>query len=120
MTLGAAGMVGLVGCRYYQRRRELGIRLAIGASPLQLTRLLTSNLIGPIVLGACLAVPITVMLVIPALRGGPMNVDSTAWWPYVLAPVFVIGVALAVACVVFVASARLGPSALMASRDHGV
>jgi predicted permease len=62
LVLGVVGVFGLVACVTEARRREMGIRLALGSRPGQLLRLIVSSGVAPVVAGAAAGIGVSVAL----------------------------------------------------------
>lgn len=62
MGLAALGVFGLMAFSVRQRRRELGVRLALGAAPREVTRLVVSRGMRYAVLGSGIGVVVTLLL----------------------------------------------------------
>jgi ABC-type antimicrobial peptide transport system permease subunit len=54
LGLTALGIVAIVAFAVAARKREMGVRLAIGAAPQSLVRLVTRQAVTPVVVGMCL------------------------------------------------------------------
>lgn len=98
LLLAAMGLYGMISYLVSQSTRELGLRLALGASPAKLLSLVMSSglrlTIAGIVLGAVIALATTRLL-------GTMLYEVSPRDPYVLAAVVIVmAVAATVACLV--------------------
>jgi predicted permease len=62
MVMAAVGIYGVVGFRMRQRKRELGIRLALGASPGSLARMVTLQGLRPIAAGILAGIVVSLAL----------------------------------------------------------
>ena len=72
--LAAVGMAGLIAFTVTQRSREIGIRMALGASPIDVLRAILSQYTRPFGLGAAIAVPVSAglaMMIRAVLYGLP-------------------------------------------------
>jgi ABC-type antimicrobial peptide transport system permease subunit len=63
MGLAALGVFGLMAYTVRQRRRELGVRLALGAPPAEVTRLVVSRGLRYAVIGSAIGLAVTLLLV---------------------------------------------------------
>jgi predicted permease len=63
LILAAAGLYGVLSHLVQQRQREIGIRLALGASPVEVGRSILGSGLGLALLGACAGAVITMPLV---------------------------------------------------------
>jgi putative ABC transport system permease protein len=63
LVLAAAGIYGVLSCLVSQRLREIGIRLALGASPRQVGRLILQNGMGLTMAGLAAGIGMALMLV---------------------------------------------------------
>jgi predicted permease len=88
LALGAAGVFGLVGHMVATRRRELGIRLALGATPDSLMRLALSAGLQPVTAGiivgvaAAAALALSLRASLPGIR--PLDAPSVLAMPALL------------------------------------
>ena len=108
LCLAAVGIYGVVSFMVVQRTREIGVRVAVGASPSAVERLILGQSARPVLGGAVLGAPAALALVY-AMTGVFTSVD-------VRDPTNYLGVACAIALVTLVASsvparraARLDP-----------
>jgi len=95
-ALAALGIFGLVGYTVSLRRREIGIRIALGAERLAVTRLVVNEGLRPVITGLCVGLPLAVAGA-SLLRGLLVGVSATD-------PVTLVAIALLVAVVAAVAS----------------
>ena len=63
LGLAALGVFGLMAYSVRQRRRELGVRLALGANPASVTRLVVSRGMRYAIVGSAVGLAITMLLV---------------------------------------------------------
>ncbi|HEU5153781.1 MAG TPA: FtsX-like permease family protein, partial [Gemmatimonadales bacterium] len=59
--LAAVGLFGLVAFMVSQRRREIGVRMALGASPGQVMRLALLQGLRPVLAGVALGIPLALL-----------------------------------------------------------
>lgn len=102
LLLAAVGLFGVVSTIVTSRRRELAVRMALGATPAAVARLVAAGsarlLVFGLVLGAALAVPAA--LALASLLFGVDAFDATSW---ALVPLLI---ATVVACATFVPATR--------------
>jgi len=96
LGLAALGVFGLMAFSVRQRRRELGVRLALGANPSTVTRLVVSRGMRYAIVGSAIGLGITMLLV------GRLRTMLFGVQPMDVATFFVVGL-------------LLGTSALLAS-----
>ena len=97
LALSMSGLYGVMSCLVASRRRELGIRLALGAQRVDIVRLVVSEGIRPVAhgLGIGLVVAAIVRLAMqPLFRASSSAVDPAA----VVIAVVPLAVAAAIAC----------------------
>ena len=115
LLLAALGIYGVLAYFVSQRSRELGIRLALGARPAELFRMVIGQGMRPVVAGACLglvgAVAITTLM--QSLLFGVTAVDPAA---YVVATAVLGAVAVAACAVPARRATRVDP--LVALREE--
>jgi putative ABC transport system permease protein len=105
VLLSAIGLYGLIARSVSDRRREIGVRLAVGADPGQVRRLVLRQALGLVGLGVVIGVPTALL----AARG-------LATFLYGVTPASPLALAIAVATITSAAGlAALGP-ALSAAR----
>lgn len=94
--LACLGIAGLAAYAAAQRIREVGIRKAIGASAVEVACLLTRDLVGPVIVGSLLAVPMAWYAAERWLHGFATRTDLP-WWLFIWAGLAITFVALAAA-----------------------
>ena len=62
LTLAFAGLYGLIAYQVRSRTREIGIRMAVGAQPSAILRMMASYGMKPLGIGLCLAVPVAIAI----------------------------------------------------------
>jgi len=112
LALAAVGIYGVVAYGTAQRRRELGIRLALGAEPASVIRLIVRQAMLPVGLGvaAGLAAALAASRLLGSLLYGVSPLDLTT---YGVVAVFVAGVALAASWIPARHAARIDPLAAL-------
>ena len=98
LTLAAVGVYATMTFVVGQRTRELGIRIALGASPRQILRLVVRQGATVIILGAILGVGGAVALS-RVMSGFLFEITATDPWTFVGAAVLLSGIGMA-ACLV--------------------
>ncbi len=115
LFLAALGIYGVLAYFVSQRGREMGIRLALGARPAALFRLVVGQGLKPVVAGAAvgLAGAVAVTTLMQSLLFGVTPVDPTA---YAVATAVLAGIALAACTMPALRATRVDP--LVALRDE--
>ena len=96
LALTMAGLYGTVAFAVSRRRRELGIRLALGAAPRALVRQVTAGAVAPALGGLAVGLP-AAMLAARFMRSLLFGVSPTDPWTFFLAAAALM-VVVAVAC----------------------
>ena len=92
IAIACVGLFGLASYRTERRRKEIGIRRAVGAERWQIVALVTGEFAKLVVLAAAIAWPIAHLLSGAWLEGFTYRVDISAWtFPVVGAAVLVLG-----------------------------
>jgi putative ABC transport system permease protein len=94
--LTVAGLYGTVAFAVSRRRRELGIRVALGAAPRGLVRLVVADAVRPAAWGAALGLPAAAGLAV-GMRTLLFGVSPADPWTFILTPVTLAAV-VAAAC----------------------
>lgn len=84
ILISALGLLGLAAFTAERRRKEIGIRKALGASELSIVWLLTSSLTGLVVVAIVLALPLSYLLMQRWLEGFAYRV-AWQWWYFAAA-----------------------------------
>jgi predicted permease len=66
LVLAAVGLYGLASRQVSERRREVGVRAAMGASPSQLRHMIVKDTVGVVVLGLGLGAPLALVVAVVA------------------------------------------------------
>lgn len=96
--LAAIGVYGVLAYATAQRTREIGVRMAVGATPLEIARLVVREVGVLIATALVFAFPVSLLLT-PAIRSQLFNVSTTDAATYASAIVIVAAVALIAAAV---------------------
>jgi predicted permease len=96
LTLAAVGLYGVVAYVVRQREREIGVRMALGAPPAQVVRLMLRRGMAPVLAGLAVGIPLA--LLATRLLGALLYEVSAS------DPVTFVGVAALLAAVALVAS----------------
>lgn len=109
LLISCIGLYGLVSYVVVQQRKELGVRLALGAQRSQLIRHVMRGAVRQIALGIALGLPLAIGLsrVIAALTDRLQTVDIGA---FVIAPLLLAAIAVLAAWLPARRSARIAPS----------
>ena len=96
LTVAAVGLYGIVAYVVRQREREIGVRLALGATPTHVVRLMLRHGMAPVLAGLAVGIPLA-LLATRLLRSLLYEVSASD-------PVTFLGVAALLAAVALVAS----------------
>ena len=110
--LAAIGLYGVLSTHVAQKRREFGIRVALGAGPSELTRAILTRTLKLTAggLGAGLGLSIAFARVLQSML---LNVDASAPWVYALAGAIVCAFSIAAAVAPWRSVLRMDPSAAL-------
>jgi ABC-type antimicrobial peptide transport system permease subunit len=108
LLLGIAGLYGVIAYAVSQRRREIGIRVALGARPGEVTRLFVAHGLRLASIGTAIGMAVTVLLVrlMASLLFGVSAIDPLTYAGVALG---LIGAALLACYVPAVRAAALDP-----------
>jgi predicted permease len=112
IVLCAVGLYGVIASAVSRRTRELGIRLALGATPQRISRLILGEAGGLAVLGMAIGIPCAVVLG-RAIRTLLFGVQPGDWRSLAIAMAVVTVAAAAGACVPARRAARVDPLAAL-------
>jgi hypothetical protein len=108
LLLASVGLYGLVGYAVSQRRREVGIRMTLGADRRSILRLLLSDGLRLVVIG--LVIGLIASFAIARLLGGLLyGIDAVDPLTFIVAPVVLLAVAVAAAGVPALSATRTDP-----------
>ena len=112
LTLASLGLYGVVALSIRQRTREIGIRIAVGAEPMQVARMFLKSGMKSAVLGLAIGLPVTLAALQVLIAQGEMRMSETL-------PIFV-GVVIAVMLLTIAAIATWIPARRAARVDPGL
>jgi ABC-type antimicrobial peptide transport system permease subunit len=108
LLLAAIGIYGVIAFLVSQRTREVGVRMALGATPSAVTRMFLRHAAGWTLAGV--AAGLAGSLAVARLVGSMLfQVDARDPWSLAAAPVLLVGVALAAAWLPARRAARIDP-----------
>jgi ABC-type antimicrobial peptide transport system permease subunit len=81
LFLAAVGVFAVVDYNVSRRASEVGIRLALGARPAQIVRMIVADTTGVVLLGVAAAMAIVVMIDLHAVRGGVRDLPALVGTP---------------------------------------
>jgi putative ABC transport system permease protein len=87
------GLFGLASYTAIKRTKEIGVRKVLGSSIQNIVILLSRDLLKPVLLGTCIAVPIGYFVMNKWLQSFAYRV-GIQWWMFVIAGITAIGIAL--------------------------
>ena len=114
LVLGAVGLYGIVAYGVSVRRRDLGVRLALGASPGALSRAVAAGGLRIAVIGAAIGLPCAVAFT-RLLRGLLYDVSTTDPWVLGLTAVVLLGVAVVASWLPARRTAAIDPAEVLRS-----
>jgi len=114
LLLAAVGLYGVVSYGVAQRRHEVGVRIALGASPSDVVRLVVGGGARLVALGLLLGVP-TALLFARALRGALYGVSASDPATFASISVLLAAIALAATWLPARRAARVDPSIALRS-----
>jgi len=112
LALGLGGVFGLVAYAAHAREREMGVRLAVGATSGDLVRRLVASALGPVLTGACVGL-VLAALVARSARALLLGISSADPVSYFAGAVILIAGAIAAALVAAWRVRRLTPMAAL-------
>ena len=77
LTLGSLGLYGVVALSVRQRTREIGIRIAVGAEPIQVARMFLVSGVKSAVVGLAIGLPVTLAVLQVLISQGEMRMPAT-------------------------------------------
>jgi ABC-type antimicrobial peptide transport system permease subunit len=112
LLLAMVGLYGVIALSVSQRRKELSVRMALGAQPADIVRLVLSEAVGVATLGAALGVAgaLAASRLVAAML---YDVSATDALTYALAAAVVIGIALAASWAPAMRARRLDPASML-------
>ena len=110
--IAAVGMYGVVAYGVSRRTTEFGIRMALGARPGSIVRLVVRQSVGPVGLGAIVGIAMA-LVVGRALAGWLFGISPTDPVAYIAATTVIAGAALLAALVPARRATRVEPSAVL-------
>ncbi|HZJ21224.1 MAG TPA: FtsX-like permease family protein [Pricia sp.] len=87
------GLLGLVAFMAEQRKKEIGIRKVLGASVLNITRMLSKDFVKLVLMALLIAFPIAFWLADYWLQGFAYRIRMS-WWVFAIAGVIALAIAL--------------------------
>lgn len=87
------GLFGLIAFTIQQRTKEIGIRKTLGASEINIVKLLSQDVIKWVLIANIIAWPIAHYAMQQWLQGFAYHID-VAWWPFALSGLMALGLAL--------------------------
>jgi ABC-type antimicrobial peptide transport system permease subunit len=84
LFLAAFGVYAVVDYGVSQRTTEIGVRLALGARPAQVTRMMVAETLGVAALSVAAAMAIVVMIDLHVVRGGVRDLPALIGTPLAL------------------------------------
>jgi predicted permease len=112
LTLASLGLYGVVALSVWQRTREIGIRIAVGAEPMRVARMFLRSGVKSAVLGLAIGLPVTLAVLQVLISQGEMRMPETL-------PMFV-GVVIAGLLLTVAAIATWIPARRAARVDPGL
>ena len=109
VLLAAVGIFGVVSHTVARRRRETGIRIALGAASGDVTRLVVRDSMRPVVVGVLIGLPVAFALA-QLLRGVLYGVSSAHVTTYAGVSILLLAVALVAAWLPAVRGTRVDPA----------
>jgi ABC-type antimicrobial peptide transport system permease subunit len=83
------GLLGLSTFTVLQRKKEIGIRKALGASVESILNLLSREIVSRIIISSVIALPLAYYLLNQWLQNYPFRINI-GWWLAVIPPVIVL------------------------------
>lgn len=102
------GLFGLTAYTASRKTKEIGVRKVLGASSINIARLLSSDLLKLIFIGAIVALPTSLWLISQWLNGYAFRVALT-WWQFVAPVILLLLISLACIFILITKAARANP-----------
>jgi putative ABC transport system permease protein len=109
LFLACLGLLGLIAITARQRRREIGIRKALGASAARIVRMLSGEVVALVALATALGAPVAYLGMERWLDTFAVQMDLSLWW-FLGAGLVVLLLSTAAASVHAVQAARINPA----------
>jgi len=87
------GLFGLASFTATKRFKEIGVRKVLGSSVQEIVVLLSKDLLKPVIIATCIAMPVGYYLLNQWLQNFAYK-TSLSWWIFVLAALITFGIAL--------------------------
>jgi ABC-type antimicrobial peptide transport system permease subunit len=118
LALTVSGLVGVLSYLVEQRRREIGVRMALGATPARVLRLVLTQSLRPVVVGLLLGVGLagtltSALLALPAAMGVGRDVEVYDPAIYAISLLCIALPCAVAACVPAFRASRIDPIATL-------
>jgi predicted permease len=114
LTLAGVGLYGVLDYSVVQRRREIGIRLALGATAVAITRRITSEVFSMVLLGATLGLALG-MASVRYIASLLYQVKATSWGVLAVPSLTIFAAALLVSLPAIIRAVRIDPASILRS-----
>lgn len=93
IAISCLGLFGLASYMAENRTKEIGVRKVLGASVFAITKLLSTEFLGLVIVAFVIAAPLSYWGLYNWLQGYPYHI-SIQWWVFVLAAALAVAIAL--------------------------
>lgn len=102
------GLFGLASFAATKRFKEIGVRKVLGSSVQGIVVLLSKDLLKPVLIAACIAIPVGYWVMNKWLQNFAYK-TSLSWWVFVLAALITVGIALVTVSIKAIRAAIANP-----------
>jgi len=102
------GLFGLASFTATKRLKEIGVRKVLGSSVSSIVMLLSKDLLKPVIIAACIALPAGYWAMNKWLQNFAYK-TTLSWWIFVLAALITFGIALMTVCIKAIKAAIANP-----------